>query len=1104
MRLTTLILITALLQVRASTYAQKITLHENNAALEKVFDKIRIQTGFDFITTGDVFKNSKPVKIEVKNAGLEEVLKTIFATQPLSFKLQGKIVVVSSKTPLQDDRRLNAAIIIEGKIVNEKGEPIVGASIKLKSGKEAFASGAGGTFSIPDSYDGQVIVISYIGYKAQEVKVSVSRKNWIIKLEVDEKKLDEVLVTGIVNRQKATFTGATATFTATDLKAVGNTNIISSLRTLDPSFLIMENNFGGSNPNTLPTIELRGQTSISAESLRDEFSSDPNQPLFILDGFETSLRNIVDLDMNRIASITILKDAASTAIYGSRASNGVIVVETVKPKPGQVILNYTSDNTFEFPDISSYNLMDAREKLEFERLSLRYTASNDYDPELQDSRLTPLYAARLKEVERGVNSYWLSEPLQTGVSNRHSLAVTGGTESLMFAVAGNYKAQQGVMKGSGRNEWGGRINLTYRNNKVNINNNLYISGYDADESPYGQFSTWVNVNPYYRKLPASEPYLETAVNYTKIVNGAFEQFYVSNPIFNANLTSFNKTKNYTITNNLQLTYDINNILRFQTGAQISKGKTDVSQFVSPLDTRFRQTDALRKGTYGNKNQEGFSYTTNAMLTYGQNFGKHILNANLRAELSETNNNSKGFSAEGFPSASNGNPRFAYGYTKDGRPSSLNSISRRNSVLFSANYSYDMRYNFDGSVTYDGTTAFGQENLYSPFYSVGASWNINREKFMEDYTWIDNLRIRGNIGITGNQNFSSTTSVTTYNYLPIYNLSGQGVEVATLGNANLEWQNTLQTSLGLDAALWNNRLSLYVNAYRKVTDPLVVAITLPSSTALSNYPFNAGSLTVSGLELNLRYAPIYRPKDRFTWFIGLTGSTYTQKYDKFDNKLASLNEALKQSNSLVRYRDGADAGDLWAVPSLGIDPATGKELFLKKDGTKTFDFSYDDQVVVGNSRPKYQGVLSTNLTYKGFLFNASFRYLIDQDVWNSALYEKVENISMSDVINNNQDKRALYERWQQPGDIAAFKSISVTTTTPISSRFVQNENAISFESINVGYQFSNSAWMKKLSLANLRVNAYTNDVFRISTVRRERGISYPYARSFSFSVSANFQ
>ncbi len=231
---------------------------------------------------------------------------------------------------------------------------------------------------------------------------------------------------------------------------------------------------------------------------------------------------------------------------------------------------------------------------------------------------------------------------------------------------------------------------------------------------------------------------------------------------------------------------------------------------------------------------------------------------------------------------------------------------------------------------------------------------------------------------------------------------------------------------------------------------------------------------------------------------------SQKYNGFNNMLSSLNESLQSLNSLTRYQDGYDFYDLWTVPSLGIDPATGREIFLKKDGSQTFTYSYDDVVKVGNSRPDVQGIISNAFSYKGLTLTVYARYIVNRDVWNDALFNKVENVSLNRVISSNLDRRALYDRWQKPGDQAQFRAISLTGITNMSSRFVQRENAISIESISLGYEFKRSKWMEKAGVSNVRLNGYTNDLAYLSTVRRERGVDYPFARSFSLSLTANIQ
>lgn len=241
--------------------------------------------------------------------------------------------------------------------------------------------------------------------------------NALVKITLEENlmALKEVVFTGVYTRKKESFTGSVSTFTAEEIKSVGNSNIIQNLKTLDPSFALVENNLLGSDPNRLPDIEIRGKSSLIG--VRDELAEDPNQPLFILDGFESSLRAIYDLDLDRVASIIILKDAASTAIYGSKAANGVVVVETVKPIAGQLRFSYNGAFNVSLPDLSSYNMMDAREKLEFEKLAGRYNlSSSNWSPD-NEVLVNQIYNQKLADINRGVDTYWLSEPLRIGMNN---------------------------------------------------------------------------------------------------------------------------------------------------------------------------------------------------------------------------------------------------------------------------------------------------------------------------------------------------------------------------------------------------------------------------------------------------------------------------------------------------------------------------------------------------------------------------------------------------------------------------------------------------------------------------------------------------------------
>lgn len=1109
--LITLLLGLGLSQVDASTYAQQVTLKRQKTSLEAILKDFEKQSGYTFFYKKTDVTPVRGMNVDVKNMPLNQALNQVLKDGNFTFEYFDKTIVIKKGRELKSQAasrelpqnvlkvvEVNLQQVVRGRVLDENGKPIKGASIRLKSNpKLAVASQGDGTFNLPITSLNEIVIVSYMGYEIREVKASLEQDRMLIRLKRQEEEVGEVVVTGITQRKKDSFTGATASFTGEELKMVNNQNVVASLRALDPSFIQIENNALGSNPNMLPKIELRGQTSIPTSSLKNEFSTDPNQPLFILDGFETSLRTIMDLDMNIIQSATILKDAASTAIYGSRASNGVIVIETIKPKPGKVQLSYSADMQVQAPDLSSYNMMDAGEKLEFERLSGRFNANQNIVS--QQMKLDQLYNDRLDNVLRGVNTYWLDKPLQTGFSHRHSVSARGGEGAVVFDIGLNYKNTKGAMKLSGREDWGSNINLNYRTGKLNVSNRAYISGYTGNESPYGSFSTWVNANPYFEMLPSDEMYL----SYKTTTNDSRQDITNVNPLYNASLKSFDRTKNYLITDNLQFNYDFTSALRLTAGGQISKGNTTSDAFLSSLHSKFVGVDYSKRGSLDHAENSYFSYTGNLMLTYAKVINNvHSITANIRGEINETINESNGYTAVGFPSTSNGNPSFSNGFKVDSKPVSFKTISRRNSVLGSVNYSYAQRYNLDFNYNLDGSTSFGSNNLYSPYYSFGAGWNIDKEDFFKDINWVSMLRLRGNIGVTGNQNFGNV-SQSVYSYVTDLNRFGEGIYLSALGAPDLKWQRTKQTSVGLDAVLFKNKLNVQVNAYNKLTDPLVVAVTLPSSTGLSAYPFNAGTLNYKGLETTVNYSPIYKPVDRIVLTFGLTGSMLKSRYDNFNNKLSALNQEMRVSNSLTRYKDGYGPNDIWAVQSLGIDPSSGREIFLSANGEQTYNYSPDDVVRVGTAQPLAEGVLRGSLTYKGFTANVLLRYIFQKDNLNTALFNKVENISLKNV-ENNQDKRALYDRWQKPGDISQFKAISITSTTPISSRFVQKENTFSGESISLGYEFRDQRWLDGLKLSNLRINTFFNDIFYSSTVRRERGIDYPFTKNVSMSIYATFK
>ena len=983
---------------------------------------------------------------------------------------------------------------VRGKVIDEKKQPIPGVSVRLGGTSMGTATDVDGKFKLLIPADTATLVVSFIGMKTEDVKIprlkaGVEQKELTIVLREEDVKLEDVVVTGIFTRKKESFTGSASTYVAAELKTMGTQNVLQSLKTLDPAFAIIEDNQFGSDPNRLPNMEIRGKSSMLG--LRDELDADPNQPLFILDGFESTLAAINDLDINRVASITILKDAASTAIYGSKAANGVIVVETVKPEAGKLQVSYNGNMNISIPDLSSYNLMNSREKLEFELLAGRYDPASWSTT--SEVKLNELYNEKLKVIESGVDTYWLAEPLRVGVNQKHSLYVQGGEGNFLFGLGAGYNGISGVMEKSDRSVLSGNIDLIYRMSKFQFSNKFSLTSTDY-KNPIVAFYEYAQANPYYKK------YNDDGTVDKWLENNDY--FKASNPLWNAKQNSRDEGKNLALSNYFMAEYFPTTEWRVRARLGLTYGNDDTEKFYSRNDTRYEDVETIKKGEYRSTNTRKNQVEAELSVTYAKVLGKHRINLVAGGNLSSDKSLTQGYSALGFPEGDFSYPSFSNGYPENGTPTYYETVSRSVNGYFNTGYSFDDRYLMDFSLRTSGSSVFGTSRKYNTTWSVGLGWNLHKEKFIMDHVaWINLLKLRASIGNPGNQSFDSAQSLLTYSFqYGSMNYFGLGAVLSQIGNPDLEWQITVDKNIGLDVTLFNKRFSLTADYYYKVTDPLLIKVSTPLSSGTSTYMTNAGEQVSQGLTASVSYYIFQNFEERFSWMVRANVRTQKTRINKIGNKLSTLNASGKGENT-VRYYDGADPDDIWAVRSAGIDPSNGKELFYAKDGSYTYDFSYDDEVICGNTRPDVEGVIGSSLNWKGFSVSLNFRYQMGADVFNEALYNKVENISRSD-LNKNQDKRALYERWQEVGDIVHFKDIASAASTPMSSRFVQTENVLTLESLYLGYEFYNG-WIEKLGLSSLKLQFSMRDVFRASTIRSERGISYPFARSMEAGLSFNF-
>lgn len=1098
MKLTFVLVFCMLVQTFAAVNAQTVTLKKQNASLEEIIWELKEQTKFVFLYSSADIATVKGIDINMQNSQIDAILKKCLEGTDLQFVKENNAIIIrqaNGKTavPQVQSRK------ITGKVIDEDGNPLPGVAVLIEGTTIGVATDMDGKYDLtcPEMKD-IVLKFSYIGMKPKSVVVG-NKTVVDVTLESDSQEMDEVVVTGLLNRRKSGFAGTTTVISKQELAKVSTGNIFTTISTLDAGFKIEENNLDGSNPNKLPDFTIRGKGS---------FQNGSTAPIFILDGFEVTSQKVFDMDINRIESITLLKDASATILYGSRASNGVIVIETTAPKAGKLRVTYDFKPTIAIVDLTDYDLMNAREKLQYEKEAGLYTQEITPGYEDNDRReqveLDKAYYNRYKNIVEGVNTYWLSQPVKNAFSHAHSLFVEGGADNVRYGIDASYNQNKGVMKESGRDRFGLGFSLIYRiKDKITIKNYISYAHTHAYNSPYGSFSQYAKLNPYERI------YNDNGELIPKLSDGD------TNPLYDALLPNRNFTKDQEFREQLSVDWFICDGLRLKGQMAIVKGETSGEIYKSPFSAEFLKTTynsesrvqeylpIAERGYLSMTDGASFSYDGNVTLNYNTLVNeKHIIYAGAGLEVTQNDNNSHGFIMTGFPDDRYSDPAFAIQYKKETKPSSSESKSRAIGFFANGNYSYDDRYFADVSVRIDGSSKFGADKKYAPFWSAGAGWNVHNEKFFK-HTKISMLKLRYSYGVTGNQEFSAYQAKTMFQFNTdrLYN-SGISAALMGYGNPDLEWQNQYQSNYGFDFGYAKDRIRLQFNYYQKKTEGMLTSVSVAPSLGLPSNTFtsNLGKIQNKGVEVNLNAVLIRDQGKDFEWSVMLQAAHNKNKIMEISTALKNINEKNNQDKTTPAavYEEGESMSAIKAVPSLGIDPTTGQELFMKKDGTITYTWDATDKVICGDSEPKVFGNVGTNLYWKGWNLNMVFKYDLGADYYNSTLAERVEGANP----RYNADRRVLNNRWKEPGQHALYKNIKEYTTTYISSRFVQKENTLQLTSLSLSYDL-NREWIRKFGLNTMRLSFYMNDVFRASTVKNERGLDYPFQRSFVFGLNIGF-
>ena len=1129
-----------------NTYAHshlqiRIDLKYKDIPIKDVFAEIEKRSDYIFLFSGNLEEEiNRKIDVDISSDSIEEILECVMKNTSLKYEILDKQIVVFNKAhrpkaePTEEIRKISVpqsvkTLFISGKVTDEKEEPIVGANVIVPGTTIGTVTDKEGKFAL-NVPKGSVLRFSCIGYIPSEVIVS-EQKTLNIRLKEKKQALDEVVITGYADIRKESFTGSVTQINRDDILKVSQNNIINAIQIFDPGFRLTENIEMGSNPNSLPEFYIRGQSGLPAVKELDllenpnvsQFSlkTNPNTPIFILDGFEVSVERIYDIDISHIKNITLLKDASSTAIYGSRAANGVIVIETISPKAGELRINYYGSYALTAPDLTSYNLMNAEQKLQSEQdagffgdpapWEYRYS---DFETQRLNKHINYIY--KHNQILKGVDTYWLSQPLRSVLNHKHSIYMEGGVNALRYGIELAYRNENGVMKKSYRNRKGIGLTLEYSYKNISIQNRIDFNIMSNEDSPYGNFDSYIMLQPYWEPRDAqSGEYIQSY----NAIWGATRS--MPNPLYEASLGNYNRGNYKEWTDNLSFNWYIGSHLLVKGQYAVTFNESEYRKFTDPESTRYAKRDELlKKGELTIEQTKKLKHNINLFSAYNLTDNQHYVNISLGFNLISGYFDHSKFQYRGFPNKNLSEPAYAYEIT--GKPYFSDNKTRLLGSFLTVNYSYQNIYFIDGSTRIDGSSEFGTERKWAPFWSVGIGLNIHNYPFFKNKDKLKILRLTANTGRTGKSNFapymaSNMFKIMNDDWYP----TGIGAGLIHMGNKKLTWEKNLSKNLALDIAT-SRYFTFRFEIYDKITDDLIGDVSLPSSSGFKIYKENIGKISNKGFESKMNFNIIDIKHMSLNFFANLSHNTnkiheisetlkrYNERIDNFFEKYRHVEDPAFHiiyhktnkiySKPLKKFEEGNSLTSIYGMKSLGINPANGKEVYIKRDGSITYDWKSSEQQDIGNTEPWGQGAFGLNMRYGNWTLYTSFLYEFGGDRYNQTLVNSVENV---DLMHTNADKRVGTARWKKPGDISPLKNIKegliITRST---SRFIQRNNYVKFHSFNLGYDFT-PRLIKKYGLRSLKLQLNINDILLFSTIKREMGTAYPYARTFTLTLNTSF-
>ena len=974
---------------------------------------------------------------------------------------------------------------IKGTIVDSKtGEPVIGASVKVKGTKLAAVTDLNGEFEL-NTHANATLQISYVGFKETEVKASNGMK---ISLEEDTESLEEVVVVGYGTQKKESLTGAMANIKGEKLKDITSATVENMLNGKVSGVYVAP---GSGRPGSTGAIIIRGQTSINGATA----------PLWVVDGVIVG-NSAGDLNPDDIETMTVLKDAASTAIYGSEGANGVVVVTTKQAKHEKMSISLSAKAGLSTLNRGNLEMMDGAEFYDYYK-SFQNVESVNFP--------------RWNEDLRNSNFDWFKLAKKTGSTQDYNLTLNGGSQNIQSMFTLGYFKEEGAVKGYDMNRYSTRIKVVYKPYEwLTIKPNISGSRTNDKDKQY-------SVGAMYSMMPWDSPYDEDG-NLVPNYYSGWVNSKATNYLNDLAAGDYSTSTTYDLSGGLDFDIKITPWLTFSSVNNYSYYNSQTHGYYDPKSSS-------GEGVNGRTTEYNYVSTrryTNQLLRFKKSWGKHNVNALLAYEFNDYEMKYTDVYATGFISGfedfmTAAKPEMATGYR---------TAWAKQSYFTQWRYDYDSRYYGELSLRRDGRSNFGSNNRYGNFFSVSGAWNINNESWFKA-DWVDQLKLRAAFGSVGNVPTSLYPSYSLYSVGATYN-ENPGALISQIGNKDLTWEKTYTTGVGVDASFWQNRLHATLDYYIKNTSNILYQVPVTGLVGVTSIWKNIGKMRNTGIEFTIG-GDIIRTKD-LTWNVTANISHNSNELrDLYKQRDANGNYVVKPvlisdgtsiAGTAQRILEIGEPVDTYYMKEwAGVNPEDGKPQWYMDDanGNKVVTDSYSkaSYYKCGKASPDVYGSFSTSLFYKNFDLQANFGYSLGGQIY--SYYRQEFDSDGAYAGDRNQMKlQKGWSRWEKPGDIATHPRAMYNNQDKgnlASSRYLESSDYLKLRSLTLGYNFD----LKKYGIQTLRLSVSGENLFTITdysgvdpelpagtndkgvlSVTNTGGTSvYPAVRKFMLGVNLTF-